>query len=89
MKTLNKALAATPLEKVQMNMDQFEKIFETLDVQTNAVTGAMQNQINLTTPQQQVNRHAIELVRIIGPRVSVVASHALSKRGIPDTTGIV
>lgn len=53
--TLSKALAATPLERVQMNMEQFEKIFESLDVQTNAVTGAMQSQINLSTPQDQVD----------------------------------
>lgn len=58
--TLSKALAATPLERVQMNMEQFEKIFESLDVQTNAVTGAMQSQINLSTPQDQVGFGAEE-----------------------------
>jgi len=53
--TLDKALRDTPLERVAMNMEKFEKIFESLDVQTSTVTNAMQGHINLSTPQAEVS----------------------------------
>jgi charged multivesicular body protein 1 len=36
-------------------MDQFEKQFENLDVQSQFVEQAMSNQANLATPEDQVN----------------------------------
>ncbi|CAG9466926.1 unnamed protein product [Pedinophyceae sp. YPF-701] len=53
---LDKILKATPIEKVQMNMDKFENIFETLNVQTNAVSGAFKNQMALSTPADEVDQ---------------------------------
>jgi len=51
---LGKLLKSTPLEKVQTNMDKFEKLFETLNVQTNVVTKAFDGQMALSTPMEDV-----------------------------------
>lgn len=54
-KTLEKTLNSQNLEKVSQVMDQFEKQFENLDVQSQFVENAMSNQANLSTPEDQVN----------------------------------
>eukprot|EP00193_Tetraselmis_chui_P005201 CAMPEP_0177767752 /NCGR_PEP_ID=MMETSP0491_2-20121128/9314_1 /TAXON_ID=63592 /ORGANISM="Tetraselmis chuii, Strain PLY429" /LENGTH=197 /DNA_ID=CAMNT_0019284431 /DNA_START=154 /DNA_END=747 /DNA_ORIENTATION=- len=54
-KTLEKTLNSSNLEKVSQVMDQFERQFENLDVQTEFVENAMGNQANLSTPADQVN----------------------------------
>lgn len=54
-KALEKSLAANNLEKIAMTMDQFEKQFENLDLQTEFVETAMTNQANLSTPEDEVN----------------------------------
>mmetsp|Transcript_29828 Transcript_29828/g.84067 ORF Transcript_29828/g.84067 Transcript_29828/m.84067 type:complete len:200 (+) Transcript_29828:320-919(+) len=53
-KTLEKTLNSQNLEKVSQVMDQFEKQFENLDVQSEFVEQAMSNQANLSTPEDQV-----------------------------------
>eukprot|EP01026_Neomeris_dumetosa_P014182 TRINITY_DN150_c0_g1_i4.p2 TRINITY_DN150_c0_g1~~TRINITY_DN150_c0_g1_i4.p2 ORF type:complete len:245 (+),score=37.06 TRINITY_DN150_c0_g1_i4:111-845(+) len=54
-KTLEKALQANNLDKVAETMDQFEKQFENLDLATDVVEQAMNQQTVLTTPEDQVN----------------------------------
>ena len=49
------ALASNNLEKVASTMEQFERQFENLDVQSQFVEGAMNNQANLSTPEEDVN----------------------------------
>lgn len=54
-KALDRALASNNLEKVANTMDQFERQFENLDVQSEFVENAMGNQMNLATPENEVN----------------------------------
>uniref|UniRef100_A0A061R0J8 Charged multivesicular body protein 1 n=3 Tax=Tetraselmis sp. GSL018 TaxID=582737 RepID=A0A061R0J8_9CHLO len=54
-KTLEKTLNSQNLEQVSQVMDQFEKQFENLDVQSEFVEKAMSNQANLSTPEDQVH----------------------------------
>eukprot|EP00210_Caulerpa_lentillifera_P008680 g8279.t1 len=54
-KALDKALAGNNLEKVANTMDQFERQFENLDVQSEFVESAMGNQMSLSTPENEVN----------------------------------
>lgn len=54
-KSLDAALKANNLEKVAATMDQFEKQFENLDVQSEFVEQAMGNQAALSTPEDEVN----------------------------------
>lgn len=51
----DQALASNNLEKVASTMDQFERQFENLDVQSQFVEGAMNNQASLSTPEEDVN----------------------------------
>jgi charged multivesicular body protein 1 len=51
---LDKALAGNNLEKVAQTMDQFERQFENLDVQTEFVENAMNYQASLSTPEDEV-----------------------------------
>lgn len=54
-KSLDSALRANNLEKVATTMDQFERQFENLDVQSEFVEQAMNNQAVLSTPEEDVN----------------------------------
>jgi charged multivesicular body protein 1 len=54
-KALDKALAANNMEKVAGTMDLFEKQFENLDIQSEFVENAMNNQAVLSTPEDDVN----------------------------------
>lgn len=54
-KALERALTTNNLEKVANTMDQFERQFENLDVQSEFVENAMSNQMALTTPEKDVN----------------------------------
>eukprot|EP00210_Caulerpa_lentillifera_P001255 g1211.t1 len=54
-KALDRALATNNLEKVANTMDQFERQFENLDVQSEFVDNAMSNQMSLSTPENEVN----------------------------------
>lgn len=49
------ALASNNLEKVASTMEQFERQFENLDVQSQFVESAMNNQASLSTPEEDVN----------------------------------
>lgn len=52
---LDRSLAGNNLEKMAETMDQFERQFENLDVQSEFVEGAMSNQATLSTPEDDVN----------------------------------
>lgn len=54
-KSLDKALEANNLEKIAATMQQFEKQFENLDLQTQVVDGVMGAQAGLSTPEEDVN----------------------------------
>ena len=54
-KSLEKALGANNLEQVSRTMDQFERQFESLDVQSECVEQAMASQQALSTPAGEVN----------------------------------
>ncbi len=53
-KSLERALASNNLESVSHTMDQFERQFENLDVQSECVEAAMSASTSLTTPPEQV-----------------------------------
>mmetsp|Transcript_9049 Transcript_9049/g.19449 ORF Transcript_9049/g.19449 Transcript_9049/m.19449 type:complete len:200 (+) Transcript_9049:111-710(+) len=54
-KNLEKSLESNNLEKIAATMNQFEKQFENLDLQTQVVDGVMSAQANLSTPEDEVN----------------------------------
>jgi charged multivesicular body protein 1 len=54
-KNLEKALASNNLEKIATTMQQFEKQFENLDLQTQVVDGVMSQQAALSTPEEEVS----------------------------------
>ncbi|KAL5457492.1 hypothetical protein EMCRGX_G034758 [Ephydatia muelleri] len=53
-KSMDSALKSMNLEKVSQIMDQFERDFEHLDVQTQTMEDAMSGVTTLTTPEDQV-----------------------------------
>lgn len=54
-KNLEKALASNNLEKIAATMQQFEKQFEDLDLQTQVVDGVMSQQAAMSTPEDEVS----------------------------------
>ena len=52
---LDRSLKANNLEQVASTMDQFEKQFENLDIQSEFVNDAMNNQAAMSTPEDEVN----------------------------------
>lgn len=54
-KSLDRALASNNLEQVSSTMDQFERQFENLDVQSQCVEAAMSSSMSLSTPPDQVD----------------------------------
>lgn len=54
-KALDRSLQANNLEQVAATMDQFEKQFENLDIQSEFVNDAMNNQAAMSTPEDEVN----------------------------------
>ncbi|KAK9790530.1 hypothetical protein WJX73_000707 [Symbiochloris irregularis] len=54
-KSLDQALASNNLEKVANTMDQFERQFENLDIQSEFVENAMNAQAAISTPENDVN----------------------------------
>lgn len=52
--SLDKALSSNNMERIAGVMQQFEKQFENLDVQTDLVSGVMNQQAALSTPADDV-----------------------------------
>lgn len=74
-KALDRSLKENNLEKAATTMDQFEKQFLTMGIQSDFMEGAMSNQTALSTPQDQVD----DLM------TQVAAAHNLDiKQCLPD-----
>lgn len=54
-KALDSAMASNNLDRVASTMDQFERQFENLDIQSGVMEDAMNNQASLSTPEDEVN----------------------------------
>lgn len=54
-KALEKSLESNNLEKIAATMNQFEKQFENLDLQTQVVDEVMGAQASISTPEEDVN----------------------------------
>jgi charged multivesicular body protein 1 len=81
-KNLEKALASNNLEQIAATMQQFERQFENLEIQTATVDGVMAQQAALSTPEEEVNalmqqvadEHGLEIqVGLPGASTSVPA----------------
>lgn len=68
---LDRALANNNLEKMATTMDQFERQFENLDVQSEFVENAMSNQATLSTPEDEVNTLLQQVAEEHGLEVSL------------------
>ena len=93
-KALDSAMASNNLERVAQTMDQFERQFENLDIQSEFVENAMNNQASLSTPEDEVNtlmmqvadEHGLD-VQLNMPHASaapVTAPAAAAATGTPD-----
>jgi charged multivesicular body protein 1 len=54
-KSLERSMESNSLEKIAQTMNQFEKQFENLDLQTQVMDDVMGAQANLSTPEDDVN----------------------------------
>jgi len=77
-KSLEKSLNANNLEQVSNTMDQFERQFENLDVQSEFVEQAMGNTTALTTPEGEVT----ELLRQVADEHGLETSLELPSAGV-------
>ena len=83
-KNLEKALASNNLEKIAATMQQFEKQFENLDLQTQVVDGVMSQQAAMSTPEDEVSalmlqvadEHGLELQMGLPGASTAVAAQA-------------
>jgi charged multivesicular body protein 1 len=83
-KNLEKALASNNLEKIASTMQQFEKQFENLDLQTQVVDGVMSQQAAMSTPEDEVSalmqqvadEHGLELQMGMPGASTAVAAQA-------------
>jgi len=81
-KAMDKSMKSMDLEKMTLVMDQFEKQFEDLDVQSEYVEAAMSQSTTLSTPADQVDllisqvadEHGLELAGKLGTVVPVAAT---------------
>lgn len=70
-KSLESALAANNLEKIAATMQQFERQFENLDLQTQVVDGVMGQQASLSTPEEDVNALMLQVADEHGLELAV------------------
>jgi len=85
-KGMDKALQSMDIQQITKIMDQFEKQFEDLDVQSEYIEGAMQQSTSATTPVDQVDsliqqvaeEHGLEISEKLGATAtpsSLATSH--------------
>lgn len=55
-KSMESAMKSMNLEQISNLMDRFEQQFESLDVQTNVMSDAMQSTTTMTSPQNEVDQ---------------------------------
>ena len=75
-KALDSAMASNNLERVANTMDQFEHQFENLDIQSEFVENAMNNQASLSTPEDEVNTLMMQVADEHGLDVQLNMPHA-------------
>ncbi|CAN0891414.1 ESCRT-related protein CHMP1A, partial [Linum grandiflorum] len=79
--SLNSSLKSSNMEKICETMDQFEKQFGNMEVQTEVMEDAMAGSTSLTTPEGEVKRLMQQVADDYGLEVSVrlpqLAAHAV------------
>lgn len=70
-KTLDNALAVGNMQKISQTMDQFEKTFVNMEVQSEFVESAMAGSTSLSTPEDDVNSLMQQVADDYGLEVSV------------------
>lgn len=84
-KALDKAVSTNNLDKVANTMDQFERQFENLDVQSEFVENAMSNQMSLSTPEHDVNNLLQQVADEHGLEVTLQLPGAATANVTPPT----
>ncbi|KAL3693251.1 hypothetical protein R1sor_006902 [Riccia sorocarpa] len=88
-KTLDSALAVGNMEKISQTMDQFEKTFVNMEVQSEFVESAMAGSTSLSTPEDDVNSLMQQVADDYGLEVSVglpqAASHSVPLKDTAST----
>ena len=82
-KNLEHSLNNLNLEQVSENMDQFERQFENLDVQTEFVEQAMSNTTAATTPAEEVSKLMQEVADEHGLEFAAALPEA-NKEALPE-----
>jgi len=82
---MEKAMASMDMQKITQVMDQFEKQFEDLDVQSEYVEQAMNQSTSLTTPADQVDLLITQVAEEHGLELSEKLGHA----AVPTGTTVV
>lgn len=82
-KNLEHSLNNLNLEQVSANMDQFERQFENLDVQTEFVEQAMSNTTAATTPAEEVSKLMQEVADEHGLEFAAALPEA-NKEALPE-----
>ncbi|KAJ7296331.1 hypothetical protein O6H91_01G078300 [Diphasiastrum complanatum] len=77
-RALDTALASNNLQKISETMDQFEKQFVNMEVQSEFVENAMAGSTSLSTPEDQVNSLMQQVADDYGLEVSVGLPQAAS-----------
>lgn len=88
-KALDSALAVGNMQKISQTMDQFEKTFVNMEVQSEFVETAMAGSTSLSTPEDEVNSLMHQVADDYGLEVSVGLPQAASHKPISDTESTV
>lgn len=82
-KSLEGALASNNIEKIASTMQQFEKQFENLDLQTQVVDQVMGQQASLSTPEDEVSALMQQVADEHGLELSVGLPQAATSSAAP------
>jgi charged multivesicular body protein 1 len=88
-KALDSALAVGNMEKISQTMDQFEKTFVNMEVQSEFVESAMAGSTSLSTPEDDVNSLMHQVADDYGLEVSVGLPQAASHKPMTDAESTV
>jgi charged multivesicular body protein 1 len=88
-KALDSALAVGNMQKISQTMDQFEKTFVNMEVQSEFVETAMAGSTSLSTPEDEVNSLMHQVADDYGLEVSVGLPQAASHMPVSETASTV
>ncbi len=88
-KALDSALAVGNMQKISQTMDQFEKTFVNMEVQSEFVETAMAGSTSLSTPEDEVNSLMHQVADDYGLEVSVGLPQAASHVPVSETASTV